>query len=107
VFVRDQVRGQVPGESLVAPLGEGELFELDVSHPLLASETPAEGRMVLRLDGDEVWRWTRPIPAPATATRVRLRAGRSAPAGTWLGVHVSNHGANQWRLVGLRLHRAR
>jgi hypothetical protein len=92
---------------LAAPVDEGDLVELDVSHTILASETPGEGRMVLRLEGDEVWRWSRPIPAPATATRVQLRAHRALPVGAWLGVHVSNHGANQWRLVGLRIQRAR
>jgi hypothetical protein len=58
--------------------------------------------MVFRVDDEEVWQWVKSIPEPADATTARFVATRDIPAGTWLGLHVSNHGANNWRLVSVR-----
>jgi len=87
---------------LAAPLRAGDRVELLAAHTLLSAAEPAEGRLVIRVDGEEVWRWVKSIPEPADAASPRFVVTRDLPAGTWLGVHVSNHGANNWRLYGLR-----
>ena len=87
---------------LAAPLRAGDRVELLVAHTLLSAPEAAEGRLVVRIDGEEVWRWVKSIPEPAAAASPRFVVTRDLPAGTWLGVHVSNHGANNWRLYGIR-----
>jgi hypothetical protein len=87
---------------LAQPLRAGDRVELLVAHTLLSAAEAAEGRLVVRIDGEEVWRWVKSIPEPAAAASPRFVVTRDLPAGTWLGVHVSNHGANNWRLYGIR-----
>jgi hypothetical protein len=90
---------------LVAELAAGDWLEVVASTSILDAPTPAEGRLVVRLDGDELWRWERAIPSPADASSARFVARAPLAAGTWIGLHVSNHGANQWRLAALRRYR--
>jgi hypothetical protein len=92
--------------ALPTDLARGDLLEVVASHSALQAVAPASGRLHLRLDGEEVWRWTRPIPSTADATTALFEVMRPIPAGRWVGVHVSNHGANQWRLVSLTRYRA-
>jgi hypothetical protein len=98
--------GLCPGYSVRVPMTDrveaGESIELVVAHTILFSEIPAAGRMIVRVDDEEVWRWEKSIPEPADAATIQFVATRDIAAGTWLSIHVSNHGANNWRLVQMR-----
>jgi hypothetical protein len=97
-----------PGYSVRAAIGAaipaGAVIEVVTSHTVLLADELSHGRMVLRLAGQELDRWEAVIPGPADARITRWLVNQEIPAGTAFGVHVSNHGANNWRLVGLKVY---
>lgn len=101
--------GSCEAYTVRAPMGHdlqpGDWLEIVMSHSILQAPEAAQGRLVLRVQDDDVWQWERLIPGPAAASTIYLVVQRPIEAGHWLGVHVSNHGANQWRLVRLRRYR--
>jgi hypothetical protein len=81
----------------------GSVIELVISHSTLFAPTSAEGRMLVRWEGQDLITWTRSIPGPTDIATTYWRTERAWEAGAMLGVHVSNHGANSWYLIAVNL----
>ena len=93
--------------AVVHPLGvvaePGCVITVVASHTILTAPTPATGRMRVALDGRLVLDWEAAIPGPADLATARVGVDERLEAEALLGVHVSNHGANNWRLVSVTL----
>lgn len=90
-----------------AALGVGDVITVEAAHGQLAAAAPATGYMALALDGEVVWEWTAAIPGEVDEVKEEFVVQRALPAGAEMHLHVHNHGANSWELVGLTVTPAR
>lgn len=89
-------------QPILSAVEAGEALALLAWHAALTAPAPAEGWMVLTLDGQPLWELRRPIPSgPFVEAREDLLGVDAAP-GALLRLHVENHGANSWRFAWLR-----
>ena len=89
-------------QPILSAVEAGEPLALLAWHAALTAAAPAEGWMVLTLDGQTLWELRRPIPSgPFVEAREDILGVDAAP-GALLRLHVENHGANSWRFAWLR-----
>ena len=91
---------------LVQPLGQdlsvGDPLHIVAWHQALAAEAPAEAHLAV-LVGDEVlWERVTTVPGDAEAWDEHFDSPLSASEGTFVLLHLHNHGANSWTLQSLQ-----
>ncbi len=79
----------------------GDEVSVRVHHYELESDEPAQGQVIIALDGKQVWAETVEIPADRGWLEASWNAEGVVPKGTPVQFHVHNHGANEWALVSL------
>lgn len=85
-------------------LAPDDVVEIVFWHSALLADAPAYGHLAITLGEQLVHeRWV-DIPADAMAYTDRIVTPPAAPAGTMIGLHLHNHGANTWNV--LRVERA-
>lgn len=67
-------------------------------HSSLAAAEPATGHMSLWIGDEEIWRIEPAIPGDPEIHEASVQATQEHAAGSWVRLHVHNHGANAWRL---------
>jgi hypothetical protein len=79
----------------------GDELRLVWWHYPLSATLPATAHAALLLDGEVLWQRDVPIPSPADLYDVTVPLVRALPPGASVGLHLHNHGANQWRVQPL------
>lgn len=85
----------------LAKVREGDLLDVFAFHSALSAAEPATGRMAVWIDDELVWEVTPPIPSAEGIYSEQVVAPSTAPAGSEVRLHISNHGGNSWRFVSL------
>lgn len=91
--------------ALAQPVGyrllAGDELRLVWWHYPLTATLPATAHAALLLDDEVLWQRDVPIPSPADLYDVTVPLPRELPPGAEVGLHLHNHGANQWRVQPL------
>jgi hypothetical protein len=84
-----------------AELRAGDTLQIRVYHFALTAPQNASARLIVQLGETRVWERELPIPSPAAEIVEQWEVGEDYPAGTPVLFHVSNHGNNEYTLIGL------
>ncbi|MCO4761347.1 MAG: hypothetical protein KC502_07575 [Myxococcales bacterium] len=83
---------------LTGDVAQGERVTIVLWHLALYADPPAQGVLIIRIGGQEVWRLDVDIPHLEQVYKPEFPAPKSWPKGTMVQVHVHNHGANTWKV---------
>lgn len=89
-------------QSAAVDVAPGDALAWFAFHGPLTAAEPAEGVMILQVDGETLWSVTVPIPSGEGIYLEDAVADQAWPEGAEVTLHVHNHGANAWRFVHLR-----
>jgi hypothetical protein len=82
-------------------LRAGDTLQIRVYHFALTAPENASARLIVQIGQTLSWEAELPIPSPAAEIVEQWEAGEDYPAGTPVLFHVSNHGNNEYTLVGV------
>ena len=89
-------------QPLRADLRVGDPVSVLAFHAELVSEVPAEGHMALLVGDAVLWERTVPIPSEPCVYPSVVASPIGAAPGARLSLHLHNHGANTWNLLGVQ-----
>lgn len=88
-------------QPLLLDVGRGEAIEIVGWHADLFADEPAEGHLALLAGETVLWEYRVDIPADAAVFTSTVDAPERLRAGEPVTLHLHNHGANTWELVGV------
>jgi hypothetical protein len=82
----------------------GDTIKLRIWHSPLVGPIKSEAYLALGMDREILWETRIPIPADAAFVTDEIIVEREWPQGTEVQIHVANHGANTYDLLGIEAH---
>lgn len=84
-----------------ADLRAGETLRIRFYHFPLTAPVDSSAHLAVQIGETLVWQTELPIPSPAAEIVAEWEAGEDVPAGAPVLFHVSNHGENEYTLIGV------